>query len=115
RPTVAANLGVVAHAPQQTVGDAGRAAGAPGDLRDRLRMDLDVEDARRPAHDALQLWLGIEVQPVDGAEAVAQRPAQQTLASGGADAGEVRQRQGRGARPDSLAEHGVESTLLERA
>src|SRR6266581_4894844 len=91
RAAVAANLGVVAHAPQQAVCDAGCAAGAPGDLRDRLRLDLDLENARRPPHDALQLGLGIEVQPVHGAEAVAQRSAEQTLTRGGPDAGEVRQ------------------------
>ena len=39
------HLGVVAHAPQQAVGDARRAARAPGDLAARLVVDWHAEDA----------------------------------------------------------------------
>ncbi len=46
---VCADLGVVPDPAQQPVGDAGRAAGAPGDLRARLDTQLDAEDAGRAA------------------------------------------------------------------
>ncbi len=77
-------------------------------------MDVDAEDACRAADDALELVLGVEVEPVHGAEAVAQGRAEQALAGGRADAGEVRQRQCRGAGPHPLPQHGVEPEVLER-
>src|SRR5439155_394439 len=55
-----------------------------------------------------------KVEPVDGAEAIAQRTAEQSLAGGSSDTGEVRQRQRGGARPDSLTKHGVETEILQR-
>jgi hypothetical protein len=46
---VGLDLGVVAHAPQQAVGDARRAARAARDLRRALAIAGDAEDARRAA------------------------------------------------------------------
>src|SRR5258708_27148355 len=77
-------------------------------------MDLDVESPGRAADDALELALGVEVQPVDGAEAVAERAAQQALPRGGADTREVRQRQRGRARADALAQNRVEAEVFER-
>src|SRR6202030_1679357 len=83
RATVGSDLCVIAHAAQYPVGDPGRAPRSPGDLRHRVVVDLDVEEAGRPGHDPLELRLGVEVQAVDGAEAVAQGAAEKALAGGG--------------------------------
>ena len=61
----------VAHAPQQGVGDARRAARAQGHLVRRVVVDRDVENPRRPPHDAgqdrsvviLQVALDAEPRP----------------------------------------------------
>src|SRR5437773_5516974 len=114
RPAVAAHLGVVAHAPQEAVRDARRAASSAGDLGHGVDVDLDVEDPCRAADDLLELRLGVEVEAVNGAEAVAERAAEQTLARRGPDASEMRQRQRGRAGPHSLPQHRVETKLLER-
>src|SRR5256886_17651524 len=77
-------------------------------------MDLYLEDPRRAADDLLQLCLRVEVEPVHGAEAIAQRAAEETLAGGRADAREVRQRQRGRARPHSLPEDRVETEIFQR-
>src|ERR1700682_3274778 len=76
-------------------------------------MDLDVQDSRRPGHDLLELGLRVELEAVHGPEAVTERTAEQALACRGADAREMREGQRRRARPHSLAEHRVESKVLE--
>ena len=48
---VAADLGVVAHALEQAVGDARRAAGALGDRARAAGVDLDAEHAARARDD----------------------------------------------------------------
>ena len=50
-----AHLGDVAHAPQDPVRDPRRAARAARDLVGGVVLDLDVEDARRAAHDRAEL------------------------------------------------------------
>ena len=66
---VGAHLRVVAHAAQQPVGDARRAARAPGDLDRRGVVDRHAEDPRRSADDLLEVGRRVEVEPVDDAEA----------------------------------------------
>src|SRR2546423_6052923 len=77
-------------------------------------MVLYREDPRRAADYLLQLGLRVEVEPVHGAEAIAQRAAEETLPGGRADAREVRQWQRGRARPHSLPEHRVETKIFER-
>ncbi len=64
------DLGVVAHAAQQTVGDARRAAGALGDLAGAFRLARDAEDLGGAAHDRGELERAVELQPLHDAEAV---------------------------------------------
>ena len=67
----------IAHAPQQPVGDARRAARAARDLEAAFRVERHVEEARRAAHDLGELFGAVELEPGDDAEAVAQRVGQQ--------------------------------------
>ena len=81
---VGPHLRVVAHAMQQAVGDARRAARSPGDLGGRLGIDRRAEDARRAAHDLVDVGDGVEIEPVHDAEARAQRRREQPGARRGA-------------------------------
>ena len=86
-----AHLGDVAHAPEDAVRDARRAARAPRDLLGRVGGDLDAEDARRAVHDRAELAGVVVVEPERQAEAVAQRRRQQARARRRADERERRQ------------------------
>src|SRR5512139_3733065 len=80
----------VAHAPQQAVDDALRAARAAGDLVGGSLVDDHAEDARRAAHDFLEIGARVEIQAVDDAEARAQGRGQESGARGGPDERERR-------------------------
>ena len=54
------HLGIIAHAAQQIVRDARRAAAAPGDLAGALLIDLHVQQPRGADDDFLQL-LGLVI------------------------------------------------------
>ena len=69
----AAHLGEVAHALEQPVGDARRAAGALGDRPLAVRLDLDLEDPGRAPHDLAPVVRLVVLEPLADAEAVAQR------------------------------------------
>jgi hypothetical protein len=68
---VAVHLGVVADALEQPIDDTRRAPTAPRDRPGRGGIDRDVEDRRRPIDDLGELVLGVEVEPIRGAEPVA--------------------------------------------
>ena len=65
-------------------------------------------------HDALQLLGGVELEPRDDAEAVAQRIGQHAGAGGRADQRERRQVELDRARRRPLADHDVDLEVLER-
>src|SRR3546814_12417917 len=109
-----ADLGVVAHAPQQAVGDARGAARTARDLAGALGYAVDAQDLRRALHDPGQVFGAVELQPLDDAEAVAQRRGQQAGAGGGADQGERRQVELDRARGRALADHAVDLEILHR-
>src|SRR5262249_4406332 len=108
------DLGEVAHAPQQAVGDAGRAARAPRDLERSLLRDLDLEQPGRAVYDLLKLGVGVELKARDDAETIAQGVGEHAGPRGRPHQGERRQielhRPGR--RP--LADHDVDLVVLER-
>ncbi len=81
-------LGVVAHAPQQAVGDTRRAAGAARHFGGAVRRDAGIEQAGAAGDDAAEVVGVVELQPRNDAEAVAQRIGQHAGAGGGADQGE---------------------------
>ena len=87
-----------------------RAARAVG----RVVVDRDVEQARRAAHDGRELRRAVVVEPVEDAEARAQRRGEQAGAGGGADQREARQVEAQRARRGPLAEDDVELEVLHR-
>ena len=110
----AAHLGVVAHALEQPVGHARRAARA---ARDRARagpVDLDAEDPGRALDDVGEVVRVVEVEPVRDAEAVAQRRREQAGARGGADQRELRQVERDDARARALADRDRQLAVLHR-
>ena len=111
---VAVDLGVVAHAPQEPVDDARRGPPAPGDRHGGLVGDLDPEDPRRAPDDGHEVLVGVEVEAVDGPEAIAQRAADPPGARRGPDDREGPQGQAERARRGPLADHHVEGVVLHR-
>src|SRR4051812_8929406 len=118
-----AHLGVVAHAPQEPVGDTRRRAGAG---RDRARaggLDLDAQDRRAAPDDDRELLDRVGLEAGLDAEAVAQRRGQQPRARRRADQRERRQLERHHARAGALADgdrqpavlHGGVEGLLQRA
>ena len=81
---IAFDLGPVAHAAQQAVGDARRAAGAPGDFQRAFVVDGGAQQVGGAADDALQLVGRVELQAGRDAEAVPQRVGEHASAGGGA-------------------------------
>jgi hypothetical protein len=69
----ALDVGEVADAAQQAVGDARRAARPARDLEAAVGVDRTFQQARPSGDDARQLLGGVELEPGDDAEAVAQR------------------------------------------
>src|SRR5262245_41517531 len=108
------HLRVVAHAPQQAVRDARGAAGAGGNLERALGGDLDREELGRAVHDPPDLLGGVELEPGDDAEAVAQRIGEHPGARRRADERERREVELHRARRRALADHDVDLVVLER-
>ena len=65
------DLGEVAYPAQQAIGDSRRTAGALGDFRRALRLDLQAENAGRPTDDGRQVLDVVELQALDDTEAIA--------------------------------------------
>ena len=107
-------LGEIADASQQPVDDARRTARAARDLERTVRIDVDLEQLRRAHDDARQLLGGVELEPRDDAEPVAQRIRQHAGARGRADQSERRQVELHASRRRSLADHDVDLEVLER-
>ncbi len=110
---VGLDLRVVAHAPQQAVGDARRAARAARDLGAALGRQVHFQQPRRAVHDGGELGLAVELEPRDDAKAIAQRIGEHTGARGGADQRERRQIELDGARRRPFADHDVDLIVLE--
>ena len=83
------HLRVVAHATQQPVRDARRAARSAGDLLRALGSDRHPEHLRRVFDDALQFLRRVVVEMVDDPEALAQRRGEQPCAGRRADQREL--------------------------
>ena len=74
--------------------------------------EADLEDLGRATKDVLELGIGVVVEPVRHAEAVAERAGDAPHPRRGADDGEVLDLEPHGARARSLAEHDVERVVL---
>src|SRR5699024_10579635 len=82
---VGLDLGVVAYAAQQAVGDTGRAARAPGDFGGAVGRDGDVEKVCAARHDTAQVFGAVELEARHDAEPVAQRVGEHPGPGRGAD------------------------------
>ncbi len=112
--TRVANLGDVANASEDAVGDARRPARTTGDLVGCLVGDLDAEDPRRAADDRRELVLLVVAEPERHAEAVAERRREQSRARRRADERERRKVERQRPRARTLADDDVEPEVLER-
>ena len=109
-----AHLGEVAHAAQQAVGDARRAARAAGDLDGARRLDRHVELQRPSGARSRPAPRRVEVEPQADAEAVAQRRGEQPGARRRADQRERLQVELDRARRRPLPDHDVDLVVLHR-
>src|SRR4051812_28753210 len=113
-PAVGLDLGEVAHAAEQPVGDARCAPRAAGDLRGPVVGQLHAEQGGAAREHELQLGRLVELHLADEAEPVAQRSGEQAGAGGGPHEGERTdlQRDRGGAGP--LADDDVDAEVLHR-
>ncbi len=113
-PAVTVDLRVVAHASKEPVDDPRGGPPAAGDGGGGLVRHLDSEDPGRAADDRDEVLLGVEVEPVDRPEAIAQRPADAARPGGGADDRERPQGESQRSRRGPLPDHDVEGEVLHR-
>ena len=104
----------VAHPPQQTPGDARRAARAPGDLVCAIIGNGDADHSGAARDDALQFFGRVKIEPDRNAETVAQRRGEKTGARRRADQGEAREVDFHRARRGPRADDEVELEILHR-
>ena len=93
---------IVAHPTQQPVGDARCAAAAPGDLGERLAVDVEAEQRRRAREHLLEFAVVVELEVRGEPESVAQRVRQQPRPCRRAHEGERREIQGMDVAPAPL-------------
>ena len=108
------DISIVAHPAQQPVGNARRAARAPRNLKAARIIGGHMEQAGAAAHDARQLFGGVELQPRHDAKAVAQRVGQHAGAGGGTHQREGLQIKLDRARRRALANHDVDFVVFQR-
>ena len=99
---------------EEPVRDARRAPRTPRDERRGVIGDRDLEDLGGPAEDALELRIGVVVEPIGHPEAIAQRTGDASHPRRGADDREVLDLEPDGPRARTLAEHDVEGEVLHR-
>ena len=110
----AAHLGVVAHAAQQAVGNARRAAGTKSDFRGAVLVDGNLHHFSGAGDDEAELFFGVELKAEQNAEAGPQGRGEQAGPGGGADEGEGTNLHHVGARRRALADDDVEFVVFER-
>lgn len=109
----AANLGVVADAAQEAVGDAWCASGANSDFDGAVVVDGDVEDFGGALDDEAKIVVGVEVKAEKDSEAGAERRGEQAGPRGGGDKGEGTDVHDVSARSGALADDDVELVILK--
>lgn len=106
------HLGKVPHPAQHSVGDAGRATAAAGDLHCAVRLYGNVQQAGRPGDNLRQLLRCVELQAQGHAEAVPQGCGELPCPGGSADQGEAGQIQPDGVGRGPLADDDVDGEVL---
>src|ERR1700691_942385 len=89
-PLRARHRGEIAYPAQQPRSHPRRGARTPRDLARPLAVEFHAEDAGAARHDLLELRGFVELEPQRNAEALAQRPCDQSRARGRADERESR-------------------------
>ena len=108
------HLSVVAHAPQQPVGDARGAARPARDRRRAILRDGDAQDRGRSPHHHDQIVYREEVQMVEDPKTFAQRGRQQPRPRRRADHGKRPELVSQGAGVRTLFDHEVDAEVLHR-
>src|SRR5262245_24108692 len=108
------HLSEVAYTSQQTVGNAGRSARAPSNLRCAVAVDLDLHHVGRPTHDQLEILSRIEVQTLLDAETRSHRRREHAESRGRADERELFNRHRDRLRLGSIGEANVDLVVLHR-
>src|SRR5262249_54063127 len=108
------NLRVVAHAPQQTVGNARRSTRTARDFAGAAPVYFHIEQLRRTLHNASELFRRVKFEPRHDPEAVTQRVRQHTRARSGAYQRERRQVELDRPRRGPLPYHDVDLEILKR-
>src|SRR5579872_1513766 len=111
---VAPDLGIVANALQEAIGDARRSARAASDLVRSLTIDRRLEKLRRPLDYPRQLFRRVEIEVVRQTEAVPERCAQEAGPRGGAHQGKALQRKLDRPRVRSLLDDEVDREVFHR-
>ena len=104
----------VTHTAQQTVRNTRRAAGTTGNLGEALGGNLHVHQTRATAKHQLKLLHRVELQVTGKAEAVTQRPGQQTRTGRRPHQGELRQLQRNRGCASALTDHDVHTEIFHR-
>src|SRR5208283_3255822 len=99
-----ANLGEIAGAAEQAVGDARRATAAARDFLGAALIHLDIQDFGGAMKNDEQIFGRIELEAMNDAEAGAQGRGDESGAGGGADESEVVEVEGMNARAGALAD-----------
>ena len=107
------HLRVVAHAPQQPVGDARSSTRAHRDLRRTVTVDRHTEHVGRAFDDKPQLVVRVELQAQQDAEPGPHRRAQESGPGGGGDKREGLDVQLEGLRRGARADHDVQPVVLK--
>jgi hypothetical protein len=84
------DLDLVAHAAQESIRDAWRAATARRNQRSGISGDLDPENAGRPADDCSEIRVVVKVEALHSTEAIAKRRGEHANARSGANKSEWR-------------------------
>lgn len=109
------DLGVVADAAEEAVGDSGCAAGAGGDeAQGFITGVLDVQEGATAAEDGEELFGGVVLEVVDDAEARSEGGREKTGAGRGADQCEGLAGDLDGAGVDAAVEEDVDSKIFHR-
>ena len=108
------DIGKIAHAAQQAVGNARRTAAAAGDFKTASLIYGHIQQTRAARDDALQFFRRIKLQPRNDAKAVAQGVGQHARPRGGAHQSEGLQVELDAARRRTFANHDVDLVIFQR-
>jgi len=106
------DLGIITDALEETIGDTGGEAGTLSDLGGGLAVETDAEDAGGALDDLDHFVMGIELEPVNVAEAVSERRREGAGTGGGADDGEPGEIEADRLGAGSFAKHDIETEVF---